>query len=525
MRYCIADIDDACKAVESWSFRRLLNGVCCPSYKDGDSDLEQEFGAMFFHPTEREKLFEQIQRFKTRCKVLPFIVSDLENGPGDMILGAARFPSMMGISQTGSEKLAYEIGCIAAAEAGSIGYNWTFSPCVDLAVEPDSPVVGLRSAGKDPQHVIKMAGAYMRGMQDSGMMATIKHFPGDGYTTWDQHLTTPVSNLTKDDWWNGPGRVYQDLINEGVVAVMPGHIALPAYDVADVRGNHPPATVSKRLLQDVLRAEMGFKGLVVTDAISMGGLVGYVNYYDACADALEGGCDMLLFPRINERFYEQMEKRLTSGRLTMETLRERARRVLALKEQRGLLNDAPKMHLPVDQQKQQEVAADMVGRSITVVRDRHGLLPFRIKRGTRILHVVIMNNADRYTDLLLRMKNELAKYSDHVQQWIDPGPDRLFDAAMDTFDLILCSIGNQANYGLNVARLHGEVARNMMKGWSKLGTPVIFVSHFHPFVHKEYPHSIDTIINTYGDIECTTAQLIKAITGGQPLQHTLYAHD
>jgi len=96
---------------------------------------------------------------------------------------------------------------------------------------------------------------------------------------------------------------------------------------------------------------------------------------------------------------------------------------------------------------------------------------------------------------------------------------------MDTFDLILCSIGNQANYGLNVARLHGEVARNMMKGWSKLGTPVIFVSHFHPFVHKEYPHSIDTIINTYGDIECTTAQLIKAITGSQPLQHTLYAHD
>jgi len=313
-------------------------------------------------------------------------------------------------------------------------------------VEPDSPVVGLRSAGKDPQHVIKMAGAYMRGMQDSGMMATIKHFPGDGYTTWDQHLTTPVSNLTKDDWWNGPGRVYQDLINEGVVAVMPGHIALPAYDVADVRGNHPPATVSKRLLQDVLRVEMGFKGLVVTDAISMGGLVGYVNYYDACADALESGCDMLLFPRINERFYEQMEKRLTSGRLTMETLRERARRVLALKEQRGLLNDAPKMHLPVDQQKQQEVAADMVGRSITVVRDRHGLLPFRIKRGTRILHVVIMNNADRYTDLLLRMKNELAKYSDHVQQWIDPGPDRLFDAAMDTFDLILCSIGNQAKW-------------------------------------------------------------------------------
>lgn len=526
-KYVIAESPRAREIVSKLSFRELLNQVCCPSFgRVGEAGLA-EFGAMFFHPLERGELADKIGRFREACRIPPFIVSDMECGPGNMIKGATRFPYMLGLSQTDDPALAYETGKIAALEAGELGYNWTFSPVADLAVEPDSPVIGMRSPGQDPSHAVKMAGAYMKGLQDNGMIATVKHFPGDGYTTWDQHLTTPVLPLDEEAWWSGPGRVFQELIDQGAVAVMPGHIALPAFDEPDERGLYPPATVSRRLLVDLLRDRMGFAGLVVSDAIEMGGAVGYMNYYDACTDALMNGCDMLLFPRIDDRFYTEMARRRDSGRLSEDTLRERACRIVSLKAQLGLLeSEADGIIRPsLDLEAHRRTAEKVVRGSITAVRDRERLLPYPISRVTKVLHVVIMNPHEGLPVLLDRMKSELAHYSDHVTQWIDPGPDALFQAAADrSFDVMICSIGSRLSYGLNVIRLHDEVARNMMGGWTKLGMPIIFVSHFHPFVHLEYEASIDTIVNTYGDIECTVPMLLEAITGRGPLRTELFAH-
>ncbi|WP_372635486.1 glycoside hydrolase family 3 protein [Cohnella sp.] len=527
MKYRIRVADSSERAAAALSFRELLNQICCPTFgRIGEERLE-EFGAMFFHPMERGELERIIGKFKAGCKLPPFIVSDLECGPGNMILGATKFPYMMGLSQTNSEELAYEAGKIAALEAGELGYNWTFSPVADLAADPDSPVVGMRSPGVRPEHAVKMAGSYMAGLQENGMMATIKHFPGDGYTSWDHHLTTPSLPLDRAAWFDGPGRVFQALIDRGAMALMPGHIALPAFDEPDERGLYPPATVSKRLLVDLLRGELGFEGLIVTDAMEMGGIVGYMNYYDACAAALENGCDMLLFPRMDERFYEEMERRAENGTLKLETMRNRAARIIALKEQFGLFRatEAAPKQVP-DLAAHEAVARQVVERGITVVRDREGIVPFPIGKETKVLHAVIMNNADRNEALLASMKQALGGFTEQVEQWIDPGPDALcHTAAEKRFDLIVCSIGSRLSYGLNVVRLHDEVARNMMGGWTKMGTPIIFVSHFHPFVHKEYEASIDTIINTYGDIACTVPLLVQGIAGEKVLNRNLHAHD
>lgn len=528
MKYRIIVTDRAQSMVNELSFRQLLKQVCCPTLGRIGAERLEEFGAMFFHPMERSELQRAVHRLKEVCDIPPFIVSDLECGPGNMILGSTKFSSMMGLSQTNSEELAYGVGKIAAMEAGEIGFNWTFSPVADLAVDPDSPVVSSRSAGKNPEQAIKIAGAYMKGLQEHGMMATIKHFPGDGLSSWDQHLTTPSLSLDAAAWRNGPGRVFQTLIDRGAMTIMPGHIALPAFDEPDEIGLYPPATVSKKLLIDLLRQEMGFEGLIVSDAIEMGGVVGYMNYYDACAAALTSGCDMLLFPRMDERFYTEMELRYNDGRLTLETLRDRACRIVSLKEQFGLFGDssAGRSFATPDKAANAAIAEIVSERSITVVRDRGGLLPYPIRLETRVLHAVIVNNHERYGELWERMKREIGKYAGTVDQWIDPGPDSLFQAAGDkAYDVILCSIGSRLSYGLNVVRLHDEVARNMMGGWTKLGTPVIFVSHFHPFVHKEYAASIDTIVNTYGDIECTAELLLKAITGERPINDQLFAHD
>jgi len=434
---------------------------------------------------------------------------------------------MMALGQTDSQELAYEVGAIAAKEAGEIGYNWTFSPVADLAFNPDSPVVSMRSAGMQPEHAVKIVSAYMHGLQDHGMMATIKHFPGDGYGSYDQHLTTPINPLSKDEWRAGPGKVFLELIHDGAMSIMPGHIALPAFDDIDkATGMYPPATISRRLLKDLLRGELGFEGLIVTDAVEMGGLVGYINYFDACALALENGCDVLLFPRMDEFFYMEMERRLESGMLSIDTLKERACRIVSLKIQMGLLiNEEQSVDVP-DKIRNLETAQEVVAQSITVVRDRQGLVPFPITMQTRVLLVVIMNNYERYTELYDKMKQEIGKYTEQVTLMIDPGPDKLYNAMCEqAYDLVICSIGSMLSYGLNVVRLHDEIARNMMGGWTKLGTPVIFVSHFHPFVHKEYEASIDTIVNTYGDIPCTAEYLVDGLFGRRPLKRTLHAHD
>ncbi|MFS0726770.1 glycoside hydrolase family 3 protein [Paenibacillus sp. 1P07SE] len=527
MKFTIKPSDTAAKAVGKMSFRQLLNQVCCPTFGRVKERLE-DYGALFFHPMDRQELVGHIGQFKSACAIPPFIVSDLECGAGNMVLGATRFPYMMGLSQTNDPELAYQTGAIAARESGAIGYNWTFSPVADLAHDPDSPVVSMRSAGHEPEHTVKMVSAYMRGLQDHGMMATIKHFPGDGWGSYDHHLTTPVLQLDRESWRQGPGEVFKRLIDEGAMAVMPGHIALPAFDEPDPEtGLYPPATISRKLLIELLRKELGFEGLIVSDAVEMGGLVGYMNYYDACALTLENGCDCLLFPRMDEHFYTEMERRATSGMLTMEALQDRARRIVALKEQLGMLDERPVAAVrELDPDAHRRTAEQVAARSITVVRDRQGLIPATIGEETRVLHAVIMNNHDRNGELYARLKQELEKHTPHVTQWIDPGPDALFTAMRDRdYDLVVCSIGSRLSYGLNVVRLHDEVARNMMGGWTKLGVPIIFVSHFHPFVHKEYEASIDTIINTYGDIDCTAELLIEGIAGLRTLTRSLHAHD
>lgn len=532
MKFSIRESKNAKELVSGWSVRELLNGVCCPAFTRVGPDCPEGFGAMFFHPMKEKELEAHISSFKAKCQVPPFIVSDLEYGAGSMVLGATKFTSMMGISQTGSEELAYEVGAIAASEAGRLGYNWTFSPVADLAHNPDSPVVSHRSAGKDPVHAKRIVSAYMRGLQENGMMATIKHFPGDGYGSYDEHLTTPVNPLSQEEWREGPGRIFRELIDEGAMAVMPGHISLPAFDVEDEEtGFCPPATVSRRLMVDLLRGELGFEGLIVTDALEMGGLVGYMNYFDACALALENGCDMLLFPRMDDVFYRELTKRVESGMLSLDSLRDRAARIVALKEQLGLLEEGASLiggHAVTqpDYEKNRQIAEEVAKRSMTIVRDRKGIIPFKASADTRVLHVANMNGHERYTELFERMKTELERYAGSVEQWIDPGPDRLYRAMVDnSFDLVVCSIGSRLSYGLNVVRLHDEIARNMMGGWTKMGTPIVFAAHFHPFVHKEYEMSIDTIVNTYGDIECSARLLAEGIFGDRELNRKLMAHD
>lgn len=514
MKYVIQPSRRARDLVAKMSLREALAQVSCPLLNFQTSDL---FGAAHMPWATPEVMAARAARMKAACPIPPLFTADLECGPGTVIKGFTKFPDFMALGACDDEQLAYDAGRITALEGLSVGVNWTFAPVVDIAVNPDSPVLSTRSAGRTPERVIRTARGYLRGLQDHGFLATLKHFPGDGYTTYDQHLTTVNSPLTMEEWRQGPGRVYRELTEAGARTVMIGHIALPAWDEPDpAMGLFPPATLSRRIITDLLKGEVGFSGLVVSDAMGMGGVAGFANLHDAYARFLEAGGDVVLFPKVDDgRYFDEMEKRLRSGMLKEATVYDRAARVVAVKEDLGLL-DGEREQKTLDREAHRAVAMRVIEDAPALVRDRKATLPFRIGKATRVLHVVVAPNYSIEKGVYDALTAALSARCE-VTEVVDPGPQRIYElVSSGKFDLVLCSIGAHHSWAVSVTRLHGPICRNLMDGWMRLGVPVVFVEHFHPFVHLEYEALMDCVIATFRSLEATGERLVQGITGEKP---------
>jgi beta-N-acetylhexosaminidase len=540
MKYTLQPSPQARALAERLSLRQAAHQVCCPllNFEPSEPVLLGAAlgGAHISRGTREKKIAGQTQALRAACDVPPLYIpplctADLECGPGRAVLGASEFPDFMGLGANDSEELAYEVGKATALEGRSVGLNWTFSPCVDLAAVADNPVVSTRSAGRHVEQVIRVARGYVRGLQDHGVVATLKHFPGDGHSSFDQHLTTSINPLSRAEWWQGPGRVYRELIDAGAKTVMSGHIALPAFDEPDARGLYPPATVSRRLLHDLLRGELGFAGLLVSDAMGMGGVAGFSPPFEAYWRFLEAGGDCVLFARVTERrFYSEFERALRETILSERTLYDRAARMLQFKQDQGLLalgsagpQPAPARppavdSLTIDAATHASLARRVTDGAVTLVRDRERLLPLSLQRSTRVLHVVLASPSypqyeeqrAAYTALTAALGERCT-----VEELTDPGPHVLFER-VDQFDLVICSIGAATSWGVGVARLHGPICRNLMEGWMRLGTPVVFINHIHPFVHLEFDALMDCVINTYRSLPCTGERIVRGLSGEQP---------
>jgi beta-N-acetylhexosaminidase len=217
---------------------------------------------------------------------------------------------------------------------------------------------------------------------------------------------------------------------------------------------------------------------------------------------------------------------IENGFLKEETLRDRACRIISLKDQMGLLDNQGSRVYSFDSKIHRTISMKMIEDSINIVRDRKRLIPFNVTKDTSILHIVIHTDYDEDAHIMDRFTAEMRKYSVNITEMIDPGPDKIFSAVYSgAYNLVICSIRSCISWGINVARLHGKVARNMMDGWMKLGTPVIFISHYHPFIHKDYEAAMDTVINTYNSMEYTCECLMKVITGEQSAGRKILVHD
>src|SRR5690606_12440543 len=229
------------------------------------------------------------------------VTADMEHGPGQVLNagtilpyglengGGTRFPPLMGLGAAGEERYAYELGRVTALEGRAAGVHITFSPVVDVNNNPSNPIINTRSYGADPALVSRLATAHVRGIQEHGMLATAKHFPGHGDTGTDSHVDLPLITVDKARVDAVELPLYRAVFKADVAAVMSAHIAFPV-----LTGDTVPATLNPRLLSGLLRDELGFDGIVFTDALDMGAIVDGWGSGQSAVMALQAGADVLL---------------------------------------------------------------------------------------------------------------------------------------------------------------------------------------------------------------------------------------
>ena len=251
-------------------------------------------------------------QLQSKSKLPLLIGADFERGTAMRLDEGTSFPTAMALAAAGNPKDAYTMGKITALEARAVGIQWIYAPDADVNNNPGNPIINTRSFGEDPARVSEFVSEFIRGVQENGGLATAKHFPGHGDTAGDSHIDLPVIKADRERLEHLEFVPFRAAIAAGVGSIMTGHLAVPALEP----DANTPATLSSRILTDVLRKELGFEGLVVTDAMDMGGITVRFAPGDAAVRAFLAGADALLMPPVPDAAYDALLAAAQSGQIT-----------------------------------------------------------------------------------------------------------------------------------------------------------------------------------------------------------------
>jgi beta-N-acetylhexosaminidase len=362
-----------------------------------------------------------VNRMQQLARYPLLISADLEAGAGMRFDDTVNFPWNMAVAATGDPDFARRQGEITAREARALGVHHVFAPVVDVNNNAANPVINVRSYGEDPADVARFGAAFTEGAQAAGIIATAKHFPGHGDTAVDSHRGLPEINVSRDRLNKVEFVPFKATINAGIGSVMVGHIALPQIDATaikplprNVKGKPldtdeageiveekatMPATMSP-ILGHILRSELNFSGMIVTDALSMSGLTIYFTPEESAVRALEAGADMLLKPADVDAAFRGVRDAVKSGRIGEPRVEESARRILAAKYDLGLveqrLTPVDSIDRIVGSNDVLTLASEISERAVTLVRDEDKLVPLKnLKPGAKIFNLAVTNGEDR----------------------------------------------------------------------------------------------------------------------------------
>lgn len=456
---------------------------------------------------------------------IPLLLSgDIEGGAIAMQFGT-QLPNQLGLAATGSTALSEQAVDVLAAEARALGYNWTFTPVVDINAAFRSAIVATRSYGSDVDTILAHALGNVRAFQRTGIATTAKHWPGEGYDDRDQHLVTTLNPLDRANWDASFGRLYRELIQAGVMTVMSAHIAWPDY--ARQHGSEGlevcrPASVSRLLNEQLLRGELGFNGLIVSDASGMAGLNAWADRAETVPELIANGCDMLLFPSPFEADFDHALAALADGRLSAVRIEEAVTRVLGLKAALGLHRKTKDELLPpmatarsvLRSHEHQAVERAAAGASVTLVKDVNHLLPLDCVRHRRVVLVTDPQRAGfAYQEPLpLHLPQWLSERGFEVRPYDPDHPPKPENTDLVLYLLAQESLLTQSHIYLDWNRLHGKLGTAMQRHWHRL--PCLLISFGHPYYLYDAPR-MPCVINAYSAILPVQQAVLERLLGEQ----------
>lgn len=512
--------------VEKMSLREKIQQTVVVLMEKGKK-IEFSPGAAFFFgqiiteadETGISELRGYVKELYDSCEIPPLITSDFENGCGSMVKGLTPLPYMMSLGATDDENLAYDYGKATALEARTVGANWTFSPVCDLNMNFRNPLVNNRSLTDNPELACKMLPNVIRGMQDGGIAACAKHFPGDGVDYRDQHLTTTANSLSLEDWKNSFGKVYKKLFANGVMSVMAGHIAFPAYPqkLSEKFSMPLPATLNKALITDLLKGELGFKGIVVTDALDMGGYAGWYDTREQSEiESFKAGCDMMLWP--SETYVDNLERAIKNGEVSEERLNDAVTRILGVKERLGLLSDNynPFYDLTeTDKAFVKTTQSKCAEKCITLICDKEKHFPIDAKK-VRKIGINVITEHPPVKEEALALKREFEKRGFEVN-YTDTGfydNENLYRFYAEN-DLIIYAFFSRPFRPMGFIDFISGRAVQIKNAFCPPNAmeKTAFVSFGSPYIGKQYFQRAGTYVNAYSMLECEAVAFVKAACG------------
>lgn len=421
----------------------------------------------------------------------------------------------MALGATDNEDLAYAVGEFIAEDCRLSGVHWAFWPVCDLNISDRSPVTDTRSVSDNADLCYKIVKAEIQAMKDKGIIATLKHFPGTPYNeTLDPHLT-PINNETPIDVWReNYGQLYKRLFANKVPAVMTGHVNLVDYQEEQIDGVYPPATMSYELTTKLLREELGFQGVTVTDALVMGGFSGNKAMENTIRSFLSGN-DVLLWPAYE--YIDVMEQKILAGEIEEKLLDAAVERIWNMKVEYGIISneDTQIKERPLeDAAFFEERAHRAAEKCLTLVSDENHILPMNRKDVKNVLIVGVTPDDGQYAELCA-LKAEFEKYGCEVTMRRNIWTEDVEKAAGEK-DLILFALCRTTHRPIGPLDFWGEEATSIWSSNCSDRTKTVVVSFGTPYLYKYYKTSKMTYVNAYSCSRYVLSGFVRALFGDVP---------
>ena len=483
-----------------------------------------------------------VNRLQELARYPLLISADLEAGAGMRFEDTVNFPWNMAVAATGNPEYARRQGELTGREARALGVQQIFAPVVDVNNNAANPVINVRSYGEDPAEVARFAAAFTEGAQAAGAIATAKHFPGHGDTAVDSHRGLPEINISRERLSTIELIPFQATVNAGVGAVMVGHIALPQIDATTIKPlpsyqrSKPtdteedgeivaeeatmPATLSP-VMGAILRNDLKFPGMIVTDAMSMSGLTIYFTQEEAAVRALEAGADMLLKPADVDATFWGVLNAVKKGRITEQRVEESARKILAAKYDLELvdqrLTPVDTLDRRVNGQDVQALATKIAEHAVTLVRDEDKLVPLKnLKPGSKVFNLAVTNGDDRAW-IANSFASKLKRSGLEVETIVldERSTDKEVQKAIEkaqAADVVLASLYGRVRSGQKLSVGIPETGARALSAAIAAKKPIVGISFGNPYLLQGFP-GLRTYIVAYGDMPSLQQAVARALMG------------